>query len=208
MNRRWCVLALAVACSLSGTVSAQDEPPKTAPVAPDPALCQVEPRPLADFAAFAGTPAASPPAASPPAASAKELSVPAGTPADAATVEAVMATIHEYYACSNGNDFPRAFALLTDAGLKRTLSLTGMTEKELAFLAETPGPTDKRDWEAVAISEVVTLPDDRVAARIDGIGLGGPFRGLVLLVPEADRYLIDELAILRDPMPAKETPPA
>lgn len=203
MNRRWWVLALAVACSLSGTGSAQDEPPKTAPVAPDPALCQVDPRPIADFAAFAGTPAASPPAAS-----AKELSVPAGTPADAATVEAVMATIHEYYACNNGNDFPRVFALLTDAGLKRTLSLSGMSEKELAFLAEPPAPTDKRDWEAVAVSEVVTLADDRVAARVDGIGLGGPFRGLVLLVPEADRYLIDELTIVQDTLPAKGTPPA
>jgi len=207
MRGRNYLLAMVLAGSLRGGVAAQGEPPQSAPVAPDPSLCQVEARPIADFAAFLGTPPAA--TASPPAAlGAKEVTVPEGEPADAATIEAVTATIHTYYACRNGNDLLRAFTLLTDDGFDRALTLTGMSEKELAFLAETPGPTDKRDWEAVAISEVVILPDQRVAARIDGIGVGETFRGIVLLVPGDDRYRIDELTIVHDALPGKETPPA
>ena len=172
--------------------AAQDAAPKGDLAVPDPARCRVEPRPLADLERLSATPAAAAPAPADP-----RPDLGDGAPADPETVAAVTATIEHLYACYNAGDYLRAFALFTDDGLRRALPGLGLTEKDLAFIAETPVPAPKAAWQAIAVREVTTLPDGRARARVDGRAPAGAFAEDVVLVEAAGRYRIDNLTPLK-----------
>lgn len=176
--------------------SAQDPGPKGNPAVPEPARCAaaVEPRPVADLEGLLEASdeigvtigAASPEAAEPEAAE----------PADAEATAAAAETIELLYACYNANDYPRAFALFTDAGLERVLPGFALTDKDLAYMAESPepAPAPKETWRAIAVDPVVALPDGRLRASVDGVAADGAFAAVALLVEAEDGLRIDDLA--------------
>lgn len=205
MTRTIVALALALAGSVwtapllgSAAASAQDAPPKGTLAVPEPARCGevLEPRPVADLArlveASAG-PGVIIGAASP---EPDEAKPDPGQPVDAETTSAATETLERLYACYNANDYPRAFALFTDAGLGRVLPAFALTEKDLAFMAESPepAPAPKEAWRAVAVRQVELLPDGRLRATIDGLAADGPFTAVALLIETGDGLRIDDLS--------------
>lgn len=119
-----------------------------------------------------GTPLATP-TGQPPVASTADL--PQGEPADAATTAAVSATMHDVFACFDAGQYARAFALMTDNGVKQfgpDLSdpsedtageVTALLEGQLAG---TPIPGEEIGQQTMfsEAREARVLPDGRVGA--------------------------------------------
>jgi len=186
------VLALAGAFALGrptvGT-AAQDATPAadgatTLPIAPDPELCETEPRPIAEFEAFLGAPASVRPGA---------VVVTAGEPADAATVAAVTATVVELAACYNAAGPAGTSGLYTDAGFAEDFGL--ITQGDIDFFAEglEADPFAEGDARAgvVAVFAVQVLADGRVAAIVESRESGQGRVDLFIFAEEDGRYLID-----------------
>ena len=199
VHRPGWVAGLAVAAALaSGTAAAtaQDAPAKGEPAVPEPARCVAEPRPIEDLEEYVGAGdrvGAAVASASP---TADEATSDAGEPADPETVAGATETIETLYACYNANDYPRAFALFTDAGLERALPGFGLTAKDLAYLAEQPEPVPapKEAWRAVAVREVTALPDGRLRASFAESAPNGQLTGVAVLVEAEGDYRIDDLS--------------
>ncbi|MDQ3225401.1 MAG: hypothetical protein M3Q50_02055 [Chloroflexota bacterium] len=189
--------------------SAQEATPAAAelPVAPDPSLCQVEPRPLAFFEQYVGTPtamAAATPEATPieEGADAVEGTMegfvpPVGQAADPETVDAVVATAVEVVACFNAGDLPRAFALYTDDLIDVFAGAEPLPQEQFDIMAATPAavPVEARE-QVLAIREVVILPDGRAGGFVDFAFAGG-YRETqyVVLTQEGERWLVDEILL-------------
>ena len=199
MNRSFVVLALVLVLGIRGSagVVAQEASPTpiTFPVTPDPALCRVAPRPIADFTRFLGTPG--PPAANsatPAASSSTTFVPPQGEPADPTTTAAVAATAVEIFACYNAGDFLRGTALWTDAFVAKVFRESPPTEEEIAYFAATPVPRSPDEADQIlALREVVVLPDGRVGAFVDLQFPEGLETQYGILVREGDRYLLDDV---------------
>ena len=143
---------------------AQEATPAAYPLAPDPADCRVEPRPIESVVEVVGTPAAGDAVAP---ASPTPFVRPQGEPADAATTEAVVATVHQLFACANAADFLRIFALFTDEYLRVFLAGTPINEDVLAYFAASPVPLpDEERRIIVRIEEVEILPDGRAGVVV------------------------------------------
>jgi hypothetical protein len=175
--------------------AAQDGTPVAFPLSPDAAGCTVEPRPLADFERLL---LATPQAGAAEPASPTPFVVPAGEPADAATVAGVTATLVELFACFQAGDPRRFHALYTDEGVQRAYP-PGMVTREFIdeFFAATPVPVETPGERAtiLAIEDVVILPDGRVGAllRSDEPAFGGLQATYYIFVESDDRYLVDDV---------------
>lgn len=93
--------------------------------------------------------------------------VPEGTPADAATRDAIAAVVAEWLACQNAGEPLRAWGLFTDDYLRRLLLRQGApTPAGYAALA-TPSPAapDARST-LLAIRDARMLPDGRAGATV------------------------------------------
>jgi hypothetical protein len=190
------VLILIGANASTGVFAQETTPtPVTFPVTPDPALCRVAPRPIADFTRFlgaSGTPAAE--SATPAPSSATTFVPPQGKPADPTTTAAVATTAVEIFACFNAGDWLRATALWTDAFLAQVLQESPPTEEDIAYFAATPVPRSPDEADQIlAVREVVVLPDGRVGAFYDFQFPEGPQTQYGILVREGDRYLLDDV---------------
>jgi hypothetical protein len=195
------LLAGFVAAGAGATAFAQATPPKAALVAPDPSLCDVEPRPAADLERIAAAPIAAGAPTEAGESGAGTPALPEGTPADVDIAAAAAAVVEELFACFNANDYPRSLALYTDEAL--AMQLAGVTEKEIAFLTEPRTPAAKQDWSTVAVREAVVLDDGRVGLLVESTTIAGASTDFVILVEEDGRYLIDEeLAVTPAPSPA------
>ena len=185
---------------------AQDATPAAYPLAPDPADCRVEPRSLESVAAVVGTPVAGEPAAP---ASPTPFVRPQGEPADAATTEAVVATVHEVFACANAGDFLRIFALYTDDYLRVFLAGTPINEEVLAFFAATPMPLPEEELRIIIrIEEVQILPDGRAGVVVVLDEPADPRTeepDYVFLERVGDRWLVD--GVVEDGGMAATPPP-
>ena len=172
---------------------AQEATAVALPVSPDPALCTVEPRPLADFETLVAAPDASPAAA--PEATPESFVPPTGEPADAETAAAVTQTAVELFACYAAGDFLRAAALWTDDYLAAEDTRLSYTEDDLAFLAATPVPEEPEvRLTLLALREMTVLSDGRVGAFLDiefADGTRETQYGIVELVD--GRYRLDEV---------------
>jgi hypothetical protein len=202
------VLLIVVGASGSTGVFAQEATPTpvTFPVTPDPALCRVAPRPIADFTRFlgaSGTPAAE--SATPAPSSATTFMPPQGKPADPTTA-AVAATAVEIFACYNAGDFLRATALWTDAFAAQVFLNPPPTEEDIANIAATlvPLSPDEAD-QVLALREVVILPDGRVGAFVDLQFPEGRETQYGILVREGERYLLDDVPYV-SPIEGTPTP--
>jgi pimeloyl-ACP methyl ester carboxylesterase len=165
------------------------------PMSPDPARCQIAPRPVEDFAGLIGTPVAPTPAV---------FTEPTGTPADQGIVDAVTATIIEFAACQSAGDFLRVGALYTDAGLAE--DFTWVDADALGFLAATPEPAAQDSWQVVhSVSQVEVLDDGRVGARVE-FGKDARYGADYLIFAEQDRrylidHFVDELLVTAEGVP-------
>lgn len=184
---------LAATVSVAG-VAAQEATPAPFPVAPDPAECRIEPRPVADVVAVVATPVAGAPGS---AADPAPFVPPAGEPVDAATSEAIAATMRELFACTNAGDFLRVYALFTDDFVRDFFAGTPMTPEVEAFLAAPPRPLpDDQRRVIVRIGEPRLLPDGRIGVPIvldepDDPRVEEP--DYVILARAGDRWLVDEI---------------
>jgi hypothetical protein len=192
LERKLSVPVLAILLSLVATESAaaQAATPAAYPVAPDPRECVIEPAAVEEVGAILGTPVAR------PADSATPFVPPAGVPADAETSAAVVATLHEVFACANAGDLLRVASLFTDDFVRNFFG--GVSREDLLdFLAVPPQPLPE-DQKRIIIrfGEVQLLPDGRAGVVIvldepDDPRTEEP--DFAILEQVEGRWLVDEL---------------
>ncbi|HEX5498074.1 MAG TPA: hypothetical protein VFX03_02565, partial [Thermomicrobiales bacterium] len=125
--------------------------------------CTVAPRTLAAIRAIAPDPGGTPvfPAGAPTPLASPE----AGTPADAATIQAVTATMQQLVACSNAGEILRRLALYSDARVEQAYP-NGPTPA-LQVMAATPIPVSELERVALLdVRDVRQLADGRVGATV------------------------------------------
>lgn len=187
----------AIAIGVAPTGGAQEATPVAELVTPDPAACQVAPRPPASLTAFLGTPPAG--MATPVGSVPTPFVPPSGAAADAATVAGVTATAEELFACYNANDLARVVALFTDDYLRRSFAAEGVTAEALRLFAATPEARPAAEREAISVRDVRLLPDGRVGALLVGRNPAGDppdFADFTVFVERDGRYLIDDVVLL------------
>lgn len=150
-----------------------------------------------------------PPPATPiatPAASPTPFAQPSGHPADAATVQAVTATIRESVACANAGDALRDLALFSDRYVENYLY--GPAALDIALfrqMAATPQPAARGEALAlVSVKNVILLSDGRAAATVVTQNTTTTYTDELILVKGSSRWLIDEFHQL-SPLPATAT---
>lgn len=183
------VLALTISGNWVGpSVAGQGATPAASPVPV--AECQVEPRVVTGWD---GTPAAG--VDLPPVSTDGPFVPPAGDTPDAATVDAVTATITESLACANAGDIPRLLALSSDRFLRAlfTGDAAAPEDQVLAAITSPATPVSPDDQLAlVAIESIVMLDDGRVAATVSTRDARYTYADVVYLVNESGRWLIDD----------------
>jgi hypothetical protein len=164
------------------------------------AACTVEPRPIDELIPLwfnaEGTPAATPVAQLP---FGSESELPQGKPADAQTVAAINATIHEIFACFDSGQYARAFALMTDHAVSQfgpdVTNPSEDTPQEVQALLEAQAsvtPTTGSSSQQTVVSDARdarVLPDGRVGAIFESQG----DRVFGIFVKSGDRWLLDDI---------------
>ena len=124
--------------------------------------------------------------------------MPAGTPADAATVDGVTATLHEALACLNANDPLRFMALFSDDMVKLFFAMQPMPPEAFPQLVASPVASPPDLWLGyLMLHDIRILPDGRVAALSDDYDPTEPPYGVgtdfAIFVKVGDRWQIDSL---------------
>jgi hypothetical protein len=195
MPRLPTLIAVLILLTVSNAgAGAQDATPAGYPLTPDPADCRVEPRPIESVVAVVDTPIVreAGTATNPP-----PFVRPQGEPADDATTEAVVATVHELFACANAGDFLRIYAHFTDEYLHVFLAGTPMNDEVIAYFTASPVPLpDVERRIIVRLGEVQLLPDGRAGLVVvldepDDPRTEEP--DYIFLEQVGDRWLVDEV---------------
>lgn len=182
------LLAAFGAAGMWSLAAAQDASPVAAatyslPVAASPELCTAEPRPIEDYEALLGTPSAGelPPTV-----------ITAGTAADQATVDRVIAALVEIGACQSAMNFRSLDSLYTDAGFLEE-SGGGMDQESFDFITAQHEPLEEADWAVIYdVAAVQVLADGRIAA-IAQFGPEGRYGvDLMIFVDQDGQLLIDQ----------------
>jgi len=164
----------------------------------DQSLCRVEPRPVEDFLAVAGTPGAvssmllGTPVATPP-----PPGVGSGVPASQDVVEEVSGTASELVACLNAGDIRRVTALYTEDNFRRLFGGIGQEEVRSLIESADPLPPDQRIT-LTSVADVRVLDDGRVSA----LTTVGDAKSLSIFLEIDGRYRLDYSYSL----PASATP--
>jgi hypothetical protein len=188
------------------TSMAQNVAPAASPpaglIVPEPAECDIDPRPISFLEELAATPPALPADAgdrfSRPGDQTRPWTLPAGTPADSATVAEITQTLREALACLNANDPLRFFAVFSDDMIRLFFAMQPIPAEALPMLAATPTPSPPDQFLGyLEIVDARVLPDGRVAilARTfdptePPYGVGTDF---AILTKIGDRWVIDSL---------------
>jgi hypothetical protein len=142
-----------------------------------------------------------------------EAEVPAGEPVDEETAAVALDTLHQLAACTNAGH-PAFFGLFTPNGIASLfvyfgLPLQPLTEEAIQDLEENIGtalaepPTPVAEGERSGITEirdVRLLEDGRVLVLVLADFPNGELLGYLVLVEEDDRWLIDALGIVGEPI--------
>lgn len=201
---RWCrrrpvqfligAVALAILVVQSAAVAAGQEVSPAIGTAPDPSLCQAEPRSTALLEDLMATPEAATAAAA-VSGSPTPFVAPEGAPADQETIDAVTNTFLEQLACVNAGDFARVFAFVSD-DLLAGLAAAGELEGVLALMQAAPVVLSEDDYaRLVDVRDVVILPDGRVGAVLEALfpqESPDPGTAYAVFVVEGGRLLFDE----------------
>lgn len=171
-------------------------PTATYPVTPNPAICTVEPRSVESIHTFFGTPAADPP----PDRAGREgesrlIEVPTGQAVREDVEAAIVATVHELYACFNAGDLQRAFALMSDPFLRIYADEGEITAEDVAFITAEPEPVPlELQTSLLAITNVTTLNSRQVGAFVV---ISDPFTGpdtvYITFVRQDERWLVERV---------------
>lgn len=120
--------------------------------------------------------------------------LPAGEPADPATVEAVTATVTTVLNCRNAGDFTRVYTLFSDRLIGQVLGNRETVPPEIiAFLQQAPQrvrPPFRVNL--VELSGAVELPDGRVGAVVVTANATDTYTDFLAFVNENGTWLIDE----------------
>jgi len=213
------VVALAILSGFLATrlapSNADDDPPANAgiaatptatPAAPGAEACLVAPRTMEEIRELAAraTPVVVPTAAARRggrewAITDPDGTVPAGIPADAATVAGVRATLHEVTACANAWNLMRVYALYSDNYLQAPFAARGsLVEFEARFAKGTPDPVPDEFRQRVPPmrnEDVRLLPDGRAGLVLREGGPTGTDNYLIF-VKVGDRWLLDEEVLI------------
>jgi len=211
------IVVLVVLAALTPVAGiAQQATPAPRAEALGPEECHVSPLSPATLLSVLTTPAADHGDASPdvpPAGGqrtvASEDELPAGEPADAATVEATEAVVREFTACFNARDLFRLFSLVSDDFLRELAAQAGVpaSQEELATAAAMqPTPVSESDRQVIlAVRDARVFPDGRVGVVLVGDWLNdeeAPSSTLIVLMQTAERWLVDAV-IMVDPEAAE-----
>jgi hypothetical protein len=177
---------------------AQGAAPASYPAAPDPAECVIEPRSMDDIVRIVGTPVPGMDASVPaPAASPAPFVIPRGEPADTETADEVIATLHQVFACTNGGELLRVYALFTEDFVREFFAQTPLTADVIAFLAATPQPLPKEQQRIIrGFGSVQILADGRAGVMIVLDEPDDPRReepDYAILEQVDGRWLVDEI---------------
>jgi hypothetical protein len=192
------IIAAMIATLGWSAAGAQDTTPAAYPVAPDPAECVVAPRSMDDNVRIVGTPIPGGNMPAPaPEASPAPFAIPPGVPADTETADAVIATLHQVFACTNGGQLLRVYALFTDDFVREFFAQTPLTEDVIAFLAATPQPLPEEQQRIIrGFGGVQILDDGRAGVMIVLDEPDDPRRDepdYAILARVAGRWLVDEI---------------
>jgi hypothetical protein len=195
------------------SVAGQPASPETGTAAAT--ACTVEPRSIDELLPIwfgpEGTP---PPAATEMATAESEADLPQGSPADDATVAAINATVHEFFACLDAGQTLSALALASDDVIRifgpNLSNPDEDTPEEVraileAQLAVTPAPGE-------ATAEPTVVSDARDARILDDGRAGALFESegdvvFIIFEKSGDRWLIDEFVdVVEQGAPAGATP--
>lgn len=196
-TRTWPLAILLAAATGVPAAAAWQATPEAGGIAPRPEECTVAPRTLPLEIALATPVPASPGPVLP-----SHRDLPPGSPAEAAAVEAVTATVAEALACRNAGDLLAAYALMTDDLVLKVIGPPGGVPPELvALLSEKPDKVRRAErLELAEVGEARTLPDGRVAATVVTRNAGTEFTDVLVFVERDGGWLIDEAyAVSRAP---------
>jgi hypothetical protein len=165
----------------TGTLSAQESTP-VVDLSPNADECTREARTVEELQAIYGDPAAE------GAGEATSMAMnatpgvdtlPVGTPADEATVEAVTLQIRQQFACFNAGDHLRGFAGVTDEFLISQVGLALFDEDFVAMLEGEPvALSEEEQTQLHGVRDVVVYEDGRVGALVDYMAGMGPEEGI------------------------------
>ena len=193
-GRGWSAMLLCAAVLLpAGLAAAQGATPAPFPAAPAAGECVVAPRAVAEIAAVVATPLSEVRTE----AAATPFAIPAGEPADAATTEAVVATVRQVFACTNAGDYRRVFASFSDDFLRDFLAGTPLSEEVIALFSAPPQALPVAEQRVIVRKgEVRLLPDGRAGVVVvldepDDPRVEEP--DYVILIERDGRWLIDEI---------------
>jgi hypothetical protein len=170
MKRFTTALAAVAAGALlfTGVASAQD----ATPISPAPELCTLTPPTYEQLSAYAASPVAEV-TATPEATPGTELTLPAGTPVDDATREAVEQSMIVNVACLNTGSTLLTMAAYSQGALERLIGGSGPVSQELYDSLATPEALAEEDRTVIfEFQDMVLLDDGRVAAIIIGDNQG------------------------------------
>lgn len=165
---------------------------QTTPAAtPGAQTCDVAPRPVAEMVALLGPPPDNEQVREP-------TPLPLGTPADAATTEAITAVVRELEACFNMGDLLRVYALFSDDQFRQMPKTEEIVAELTALGAATPMPAAAGQRQVLTRPwHVVELEDGRVMAAVQfGFEEADYPRSTKALffVRQDGRWLIQEMA--------------
>lgn len=159
----------------TAAVLAQDAPLTAnsfdTPFTPAPELCTITPLSTDEAAATLATPS---PLPEWPITDGGIIALPSGTPADQATVDGVLASITQFWACNNAQNMAALLAVFSDEGLQMTLGVTEESaysyEEIRAAVAAEMTPSDPRpeeEWASIdAVISVLSEADGSVGVLI------------------------------------------
>lgn len=188
-----CCLLLTPVTAVAQTVTPTLSPTRDVPL---PAECTIEPLTIERLREIYARPVASPVAqAATPAAE------PTGTVADAATTEAVRATVRQLIACGNAGDLWRLLATYTDHYIQVYLQAyvdprSGITDVLYeAYRNPNPEPPAPENLTAIlAIGDALVQPDGSVAISVTADHAPAPVT-VFYLINVGDRWLIDNFVL-------------
>jgi hypothetical protein len=203
MSRWLPVSTFVVLIAIPDLTAAQVAPSAPDPFRPTAAECQIVPRSRDELRTLlANNPPATPDATPGDARELPRAELPAGMPADDATIAAVTDVARQRHACVNAGDLVRYLSLFSDRmirsdeGLRRLVDAVASDDFSL-----TPMPRAPSQWFTFdRLDHVRVVTDGRVTAVGFADFLGVP--EVYLFVRAGERWLIDEITPNLDPSAA------
>ena len=188
------LIAVSIGVAARHPSGAQEATPAPFPVTPSPRDCRIEPRPIGFFEQFLATAPATP--ATPPATTTARFVPPQGVPADSATVRAIEATVHEFFACLHAGDVQRYWALYSEGFITARFAASPPTEEALRFLEREPVPMPPNQRITIhSVRDVTVHADGSVGAYVEydypGVAPRANDLDFFFFVHEGGRYRID-----------------